>query len=233
MDFSKFHFYSNTDKEFEKYMLGEWDNKHITLRIWNETKEFDLHIKNLLLPNDHPDKYYTIIKMKFSELEKFGEEFIKFDLSKAKQLFDQKINFGKLGKRNCHLVSIGEKEDSMNRIFKISPNNRRIKFRNDLLKQDFSDLVFYPDEILSIQNGAFLVYERKRGVERINGFVYRFPFHKDTEFAYVSKKSMNKFQKEVFLFFFQILRKMEFENKEWVIGKLEEIIKKRFPYAKI
>lgn len=230
--FHKFHFYSNSDKEFEKYVLGEWNNKHLTLRVWNETKEFDIHIKNLSVPHDHPDRYYTVIKMKFSELEKFAEEFSKFDLSKINQLFQQKINLGKLVRNNCYLVSISDDEESMKRIFKISPNKRRVKMRKDLLSQDFSDMILYPKEVLDFEKGAFLVYQWKRGVEKINGYVYRFSYHKDFQFTYVSKKSMNKFQREIFLFFFGILQDLDFENKEWVMSQLNGLVKSRFPNYK-
>jgi hypothetical protein len=61
MDISKFEFYHNPHYWKEKYVLKEWDNKHLTLRVWNKEKEFDLHITDQTLPKKHKDKHKTIL----------------------------------------------------------------------------------------------------------------------------------------------------------------------------
>jgi hypothetical protein len=187
-------------------------------------KEFDLHITDQTLPKKHKDKHKTILRMKFSDFEKLCSEIEKFDITKFRSLFEQNINIGKLNRRNCYLVSLINSEEEKTILLKTSEDERTTNLNSEITYEQLSKFVIYPKDSLRFNNAAFLVYERKKGADRINGFLYRYPHHGENEFFYVSKRSMNKFQKELMKHFYIGLQKINFEMKDELLFHFDNII---------
>lgn len=226
-----FYFY-NPDEELKKVVVGgllDEKHKHLTLRIWNKERKVDLHINDESLPKGHPDKYFTIFEITFDKLKELVKEMEKFDLSIFKHFFEETITVGRLRRSNSYLQTISDDLNNAKRYFKLKSNGRRGKFKRDLKFHDVEDLLFWPEDVIDHEKGAFLAYRIKKGKHLLNGYVYRFPIHAGTsKFIFVSKRKMNKFQSQVMQFACTAIEKVDFKNKEYVVMELRNMLSRRF-----
>lgn len=229
----RLYFYYNPQRELEKYVVGGWEeHKHLTIRIWHDKKEFDLHISDETYPEGHKKRGKALFKMTFEEFNALNVELDCFDSSKLLRYFKTTLSPSKLIRTNSYIQLLPKDENSINRIFKIQSNKRRGKMRRNLQPKDFEDFLMWPEEIAKHDTGAFVVYRMKRGKHILNGYAYRYPAHMGTNrFIFVSKKEMNALQKEIMLFFYTTFQKVKFKDRR-IIFLFKRLLKQRLPHLK-
>lgn len=227
-----FFIWVNEKPELEKYTfhLGNPEH-HYTIRVWNNKREVDLHLTNEKLNKDDPNKYKTLFKISFYSLKKILVLLKQLDYPKLfNSILNNKISVGKLNQYKCLLIPINPDDPKFNEIYKQKKgkNSNRIKLNKDF---DFLNLLsqpITPEDGLNNISGSFMVLRRKKmGVFTSNGFVYRLNIgnlHGSRTYLYFSKSHMKNFKKSIGTLLYNILSKVEFENKKIVLNQITEIL---------
>jgi hypothetical protein len=228
------YFYRNEDREFEKYMVGgifNNPNQHLTLRLWHDKRELDLHLTNESLPKGHPDRYYTIFRISYDNLEQLGLELQNLDFKSLLPEF-LTMNLGKLNKTNCYLqLMTGDLTDLKQKMFKLKGSRKnKGRFSDEFPIDEIRKQMYMPGQLKRTEEGAFLIWRVKKGKALMHGYAYRYAIHMGTsKFIFISKKAMNKFQRKAIFLLYDKLRLIEFDNKDYVMTEFEKVLKRQFP----
>jgi hypothetical protein len=210
--------------------IGE-GNIHYTI-LFNEYKKvLDIH-KTIELPNGEK-KYTPLFKMGFFTLMRLLVLFKKNQMRLIRtHWLSKRINLGKLKKRNLILFPMGNDEGQAAIFFDLK-RKKKMKLRNEIDTNEFLSLYKYPEEIENYAGKAFWAYSVKGGNLKLEGIINQPSWDKRTQsFFFISKKAFSLFRKQSNIIAFNILNKLNFENKAEIMPQFSKRLREMYSLKK-
>lgn len=219
-----FFLWINHEPREKKFVFKLEEGKiHFTFRIWEDTREVDLHRTDENYPQGDPKRHTPFFRISYFSIGRILVAMKRLQIEKMGHfLFRNQITVGKLKRHQSILVPLRQEHAVFDNFLRIQPRKSGKKVVRLNSQIDLSKLVeiVMPEDALQHPIRSFTVYQYRRGRIRMRGHVYRYPetkVHGERSFVYFSKDMHRKLMKGFGVTMYEVLKAINFQNKEKVL----------------
>jgi hypothetical protein len=213
----------------EKITIGDGESGfHFTILFNSKERVINVH-KTFELANGKKE-YVQLFEIKFFTFLRFMARFILVNNYLLRQYWlANRINLGKLKKYGLIVIPTTENDADADKFVSLK-RRKKLKMKKAIEVKDITDLFIEPNEIIDLSAKSFWLYSTKRGSLKMQGIAFKLPGdNRKRSFFFISKKNFATFRKQTAISIFNILKDLDFQNKQQIIGYLYQQLSERYP----
>jgi len=202
----------------EKITIGGFTpGEHLTVIFKGTERVIDIH-RAFEGDNIKPKTYQQLFEMRFFTFMRFMVEFRKVNTNLLREFWlGNSITIGKIGHHNLMLTKF-EPDEVNEHLIRRSERNKKLRFAAEVYTDQMEAMFFESSKLNETDENSFWVYSTRRGCLRNEGMIFRETKHAK-RFYFIQLKTLRRFAQQLQFNILEILRGLDFVNKEGIISK--------------